>query len=121
MRALIRTVAAAAAVVTVLLAATGGQAVVFPHVYWTNHGALNVPCETTVCTIGRANLDGTGADQSFVTGATKPAGVAVYSNYVYWANAFAGTIGRANLDGTGVEQGFITGASAPAGVAVDAG
>lgn len=36
------------------------------HLYWTNAGA-----------IGRANLDGTGANQSFITGASQPVGVAV--------------------------------------------
>jgi len=38
------------------------------HVYWTNF---------TGGSIGRANLDGTGADQSFITGASSPGGVAV--------------------------------------------
>ena len=38
------------------------------HVYWTNAGTN---------TIGRASLDGTGADQSFITGASGPRGVAV--------------------------------------------
>ena len=37
-------------------------------------------------TIGRANLDGTGADQSFITGASTPLGVAVDGAHVYWAN-----------------------------------
>src|SRR3954447_14063359 len=36
-------------------------------VYWTNFNG----------TIGRANLDGTGVDQSFITGASRPTGVAV--------------------------------------------
>jgi hypothetical protein len=48
-------------------------------------------------------------------------GLAVDSNYIYWANVFDGTIGRANLDGTGVDQSFITGATNPDSVAVDAG
>ena len=34
-------------------------------VYWANNGGT---------TIGRANLDGTGANQSFITGASNPAG-----------------------------------------------
>ena len=68
--------------------------------------------------IGRANLDGTGVDQSFITGASGPNGVAVNDSHVYWANDIAGTIGRANLDGTGVNQSFITGLGFPLGVAV---
>ena len=81
------------------------------HVYWAN---------LVDGTIGRANLDGTGVNQSFITGAIVPCGVAVDGAHIYWANAGAGdTIGRANLDGTGVDQGFISGASNPCGVAVD--
>ena len=84
-----------------------------PHLYWAN---------ASTNTIGRANLDGTGVDQSFITGASQPLGVAVDANYVYWANNVSGTIGRANLDGTGVNQSFITltGISAQ-NIAVDAG
>ena len=38
------------------------------HVYWANYGSD---------TIGRANLDGTEVEQSFITGASEPFGVAV--------------------------------------------
>jgi virginiamycin B lyase len=82
------------------------------HVYWTN---------VNTGTIGRANLDGSGADQSFISGASYPSGVAVDAGHVYWTNFVAGTIGRANLDGSNPDQSFITGASGPWGVAVDAG
>ena len=74
-------------------------------------------------TIGRANLDGTGLDQSFITSADFPVSVAVDASHIYWANEglLSGTtIGRANLDGTDVDQSFITGANSPGGVAVDA-
>jgi len=78
-------------------------------------------------TIGRANLDGSAINESFVTGADSPAGVAVSGPYVYWAN-FGGphgtrgsTIGRAKLDGTGANQHFITGAKSPGGITVAAG
>src|SRR5918911_416018 len=77
-------------------------------VYWANSGTNS---------IGRANLDGTGADQSFITGANAPDGVAVDGAHIYWANR--ATIGRANLDGTGASQNFIPGALNPSGVAVD--
>ena len=40
-----------------------GVAVDGGHVYWANNGTD---------TIGRANLDGTGANQSFITGASSP-------------------------------------------------
>ena len=81
------------------------------HVYWVN---------LDTGTIGRANLDGTGADQRFIGGASAPSGVAVDAGHVYWTNRGTGTIGRANLDGTGANQSFITDASAPVGVAVGA-
>jgi hypothetical protein len=83
------------------------------YVYWAVRGG------GSGSTIGRANLDGAGANASFIGGATGPAGVAANGSYVYWANTFGSTIGRANLDGTGVNQSFIGGASTPCGVAVD--
>ena len=79
------------------------------NVYWTNGSTY---------TVGIAQLNGTGADQSYISGAKLPYGVAVDSAHIYWANSNTGTIGRANLDGTGVNQSFIT-ANSPAGVAVD--
>ncbi len=83
------------------------------YVYWANNGGGDGT------TIGRANLDGSDANQSFIAGAAGPCGVAATTTHLYWANRALGTIGRANLDGTGVDQSFITGASLPCGVAVD--
>ena len=70
-------------------------------------------------TIGRANLDSSGVNQSFISGVSGPFGVAVDGGHVYWTNSGYGTIGRANLDGSGANQSFITGTSIPYGVAVD--
>ena len=85
------------------------------YVFWTNSGD----------TIGRANLDGTGVDPSFITlvGANPYlSGVAVDARHVYWSDFNTGAIGRANLDGTGVDREFITGAGpTPSGVTVDGG
>ncbi len=78
------------------------------YVYWSTEGT----------TLGQANLDGTGVNQSFVTGATFSLGVAVDSQYIYWVNN-SGSIGRANLDGTGTpNQSFITDIS-PVALAVN--
>ena len=45
--------------------------------YWTNINSG---------TIGRANLDGSGIDQAFISGADEPVGLAVDDAHVYWAN-----------------------------------
>jgi len=114
-----------------------GVAVDAQHIYWTNGGAAlvdapnsyaprNLPAVTNGSTIGRANLDGSGVDQRFITGASNPCGVAVDATHIFWANPAtiwagnaAGTIGRANLDGSGVSQRFVPAAGQACGVAVD--
>ena len=83
------------------------------YVYWGNSG---------LGTIGRASLDGSGANQYLIGGVALPRGIAVDGNYIYWADegdSSNGSIGRANLDGTGANTSFITGAYRPYGVAVD--
>jgi streptogramin lyase len=80
------------------------------YVYWTNANG----------TIGRANLDGTGVNQAFVTGAGDAFNLAVDANHVYWTDEAGDAIGRADIDGTSVDPDFITGASGPTGIAVDA-
>jgi hypothetical protein len=77
------------------------------HVYWTNVAANEG--------IGRANLDGTGVDPSFITSAGSPRGVAVDAKHVYWTmsytDAVSGCCGNAtasaNLDGSAVDQRLI--------------
>jgi virginiamycin B lyase len=91
-----------------------GVAVDTRHIYWTHSGA-----------IGRAKLDGTGVQESFIL-SDDPGGlrlgpavdVAVDARYVYWTQGF--TIARANLDGTDVDQNFITEPDTPVGLALDA-
>ena len=86
-------------------------------IYWTNFGGT-IPESST---LGRANLDGTGVDQSFITGTSTSRlyGVAVAGQHIYWGDFVANGIGRANLDGTGVDQSFITGTNGPYALAVD--
>src|SRR5262245_29078138 len=82
-------------------------------VYWANG--------TSPGSIGRAKINGSGANNNFITGLDQPQAVAVDSKFVYWAEAPMNRIGRANLDGTGVNLNFITdGATGPNGVAVTA-
>jgi hypothetical protein len=100
-------------VVVVAFSALAAQADAF--VYWSNNAAS---------TVGRANLDGTGANQNFITGATDSFGTAVDGQHIYWSSFDDGqgtAIGRANLDGTGVNQNFIAGVGGSDlfGVAVD--
>jgi hypothetical protein len=101
------------------------------HVYWTSERSGN----KGVGTIGRAEIDGTpqsiedSIEAEWITGATRPKGIALDDEYVYWANAGAGfggegTIGRAEKSNPGnPEQEFIegNGTHAPQGIAVDAG
>jgi len=77
------------------------------HIYWANISSNS---------IGEANLDGTGVNQSFITGANGPSDIVVFGQHLYWANATGGctesgscngSIGEANLDGTGLNENFI--------------
>lgn len=60
-------------------------------------------------------------DEAFVSGITRPCGVAVDGSHIYWADMAGMAIGRANLDGSGVDRNFISGVSSPCGVGVDGG
>jgi virginiamycin B lyase len=73
------------------------------HIFWTNSGA-----------IGRANLDGSDVNQSFIAGSVSPYAIVADANYIYWVNegATGSSIGRAKLDGSDVNANFITGLEA---------
>ena len=89
----------------------GGQ------IYWSN-SATN--------SIGRANLNGTGAAPTFIpnatVGAIEPNALTSDGTYLYWSDQRR-YIGRARLDGTGVAPHFIDAGSGsmPSGVAVTGG
>jgi virginiamycin B lyase len=72
--------------------------------------------------LGRVNLDGTGANGSFITGLSSVAGVALNEDYVYWSSNISGAgngkISRAHLDGSDPEV-LITGATNPQAIAID--
>ena len=71
-------------------------------------------------TIGRANLDGTGVNNSFITGLNNPYGSPILAGgYIYWLNRGTNSIGRALWNGTGVNTTFITGCSTPENIVVD--
>ena len=92
--------AALAALALALLAALAVAPRADAFVYWTNADGGS---------IGRANNDGGGANQFFITGCTQPLGMAIDAGHIYWSNQTRNTIGRASLDGTAVDQEFVTG------------
>jgi hypothetical protein len=82
-----------------------------PQLYWVNYGPPG--------SVASANIDGSSANESFITGTNGPTGVAVDGQHIYWTDTINNTIGRANLDGSEPNQSFITGADRPAQMAVD--
>src|SRR5215831_13595090 len=119
--ALVLTGAPAVAASAPAAAATAQATAGTPQIYWTD----GVPG-----TIGRANLDGTGVNQNFITGVKPTGGLAVDGGHLYWGNrddsrtlqfGIPATIARANLDGTGADPTFITGAESASGIALDSG
>jgi len=97
-----------------------GVSVSGAYLYWANG-----------TTIGRASLDGSGAEESFVPNAgTGANAVAVTGQYIYWTESGSpnpggsamGAIGRAALDGSGANPSFISRAGTDAdGLAVSGG
>jgi len=100
--------------VTVALIALTAVADADASVYWGVLGAGHLGT-----TIGHSNLDGSGANPSFIGGGSGPCMTAVDGTHLYWSNLDGATIGRANLDGTSATQSFIAGAGPACGVAVD--
>ncbi len=78
-------------------------------IYWTN-GSEG--------TIGRAESDGTLAEQDFITGLETPRAVAIDGEHIYWTDLGTESIGRANLDGTDVEPEFVPNVGDAFGLAV---
>ena len=58
-----------------------------PYIYWANWGAGRGT------TIGRANLDGTAVNPSFISGASTPCDVAINASYIYWGNSGTRSMG----------------------------
>lgn len=89
-----------------------GIAVDAGHVYWADYQM------TGPSAIGRAGLDGSDPEPTFIPGLSNPYGIAVDSNHIYWLGG-ASAVSRAKLDGSTIEPAFIT-ADSPWGVTVDA-
>jgi hypothetical protein len=89
-----------------------GIAVDANYIYWADANG----------SIGRANLNGSSPNASFISSAyvAGPVGVAVDGTSIYWTNGKGNTIGRANLDGTNPVASFISsGVASPQAIAVD--
>jgi hypothetical protein len=84
------------------------------YIYWSNYATNS---------IGRANLNGTGSDPSWIPNVSPPAsGLAVDGSYIYWTDGRR-YVGRATIGGDDINEQFIdVGAgSDPEGLAVEAG
>jgi hypothetical protein len=83
-------------------------------VYWTQGDA-------TTGSIGRANLDGSDANQVFVphqADVGDPSGIAVTPSAIYWQHD-GNAIGRANIDGSAPNPNFIATSNSNCGVVAD--
>jgi hypothetical protein len=82
-----------------LVLALLGFAVLAPqahaYLYWASANGLTG-------SIGRANLDSTGANPALIDSVPSPSGVAANGSYAFWGESGGpgATLGRANLDGT---------------------
>lgn len=86
------------------------------HVYWAHDGG-----GMATGNIGRANLDGTTPDQTFLTTSDPPQGLAIDPSRIFWTQTVSGVgkVARVNLAGGAVSQTSTSNAS-PCGVASDA-
>src|SRR5205823_3195169 len=98
-----------------------GLAVDGSYIYWADLGPHSQ-------FIGRAKLDGTAVNQTFIfTAPDKPTALAVSSQHIYWASpqrllGAGGDLGQANVDGSDVSTGVEPGVPAELqGIAVDSG
>jgi hypothetical protein len=84
------------------------------HIYWAN---------SQTNSIGRANLDGSAADPTFIpnatTGSGLPTGVAVDGSSIYWTDLNQ-YVGKANLDGTNSSPHWVDDGAGSAPVAIAA-
>ena len=97
------------------------------HIYWAENYIQKPPGSNGAKSIGRAWLNGSGVDHSFIDPGIPGlvTDIAVDVNHIYWSQSpgfgYDGAIGRAWLNGTGVDNPFIPSpqGSEPIAVAVD--
>jgi len=92
-----------------------GTALAAPQIYWGNVGNG---------TVGVADLDGSNANQSFMTGLDDNRqgvfALAVDGQHIYYSDLTDGTIGVADLDGTVVNSSLVSGIPGVVDIAVNA-
>lgn len=66
--------------------------------------------------IGRVNVDGTGANRSFITLSSAATSIAADGQYVYWTQQSQGTVSRAPLSNPSQVQVLQSGLNSPAGI-----
>lgn len=97
-----------------------GLAVDATHIYWAESDGN---AGTATDSIGRANIDGTGVNGSFIPNATdgpQPGRVAVNSSYIYWTQSgVAGKVWREKIDASNAKFAIVSGASNPTALALN--
>lgn len=79
-----------------------GLALAGPHLFWVQSSPEG--------RIGRANLDGSEPQPTFIVGGQIPVSLVAYGRHLYWVNApgeYRRSVGRADLDGANVNDKFI--------------
>jgi len=71
-------------------------------IYW---GQAPPPPNHSPFSMGRANLDGTGINRSFIPNTAPCGGIAINDQHVFWGNSPG--VGRANVDGSSPTSTFI--------------
>jgi hypothetical protein len=96
----------------------GGLAVNGSQIFWSNSNF-----DGSDSAIGRANIDGSSINQSFIPlgGNAVANGITLGSSHIYWSSPpvfGTSSIGRANLDGTEAQKSFIRRTAPSWGVAI---
>jgi len=87
-----------------------GVALDAAHVYWGGFGE----------SIGRAGLDGSNPEPSFITGIDRPCGIAVQGGRIYWTrNEPVGSVQSTDLEGNHVVETVVDQGGYPCGMAAD--
>ena len=99
----VMTLATVAAIASPALATTAGR------LYYSSQNG----------TVGVANLDGSGASPSLISGLAQPYALTANSQHVFWTDVSGGSVGVATLGGSGVNTSLASNINEPTGLAID--